>query len=91
MDSLVVSASKETGGYAISRQNNLELHLGCHTCCLIYFTLVCLWVVWTGGRSVDQSDVRSRDYQNSWMGRLPHLLGMGLRLRARRAPLLECA
>ena len=30
--SLVVSASQDTGGYAISRQKNLELHLGCHTC-----------------------------------------------------------
>ena len=30
--SLVISASKDAGGYAISRQNNLELHLGCHTC-----------------------------------------------------------
>ena len=30
--SLVVSASQDAGGYAISRQNNLELHLGCHTC-----------------------------------------------------------
>ena len=26
------SASKDTGGYAISCQNNLELHLSCHTC-----------------------------------------------------------
>ena len=30
IDSLVVSASQDAGGYAISRQNNLELHLGCH-------------------------------------------------------------
>ena len=30
--SLVVSTSKDACGYAISRQNNLELHLGCHTC-----------------------------------------------------------
>ena len=29
-DSLVVSALQDSGGYAISRQNNLELHLGCH-------------------------------------------------------------
>ena len=45
-------------------QNNLELHFGCHTCQLSYFTLVCLWcgrtVSRAGGRSVD---VRSRDYQ----------------------------
>ena len=32
IDSLVVSALQDSGGYAISRQNNLELHLGCHTC-----------------------------------------------------------
>ena len=32
IDSLVVSALQTEGGYAISRQNNLELHLGCHTC-----------------------------------------------------------
>ena len=32
IDSLVVSASQDAGGYAISRRNILELHLGCHTC-----------------------------------------------------------
>ena len=32
IDSLVVSALQDTGGYAISRQNNIELHLGCYTC-----------------------------------------------------------
>ena len=31
IDCLIVSASQDAGGYAISRQNNLELHLGCHT------------------------------------------------------------
>ena len=41
-----------TRGYAISRQNNLELHLGCHTCLLSHFTLVCLWCGRTVGRSV---------------------------------------
>ena len=30
--SSVVSALKDSGGYAISSQNNHELHLGCHTC-----------------------------------------------------------
>ena len=43
------------GGYAISRQNNLALHLDCLTCWLSYFTLVCLWCGRTG--------LRSRDYQ----------------------------
>ena len=60
IDSLVVSASQDAGGNAISRQNNLELHLGCHTCWVSYFTLVCLWCRRTVGRSVG---VRSRDYQ----------------------------
>ena len=32
IDSFVVSALQDAGGYAISRQNNLELHLDCHTC-----------------------------------------------------------
>ena len=31
IDSLAASALQEASGYAISRQNNLELHLGCHT------------------------------------------------------------
>ena len=56
IDSLVASASQYSGGYAISRQNNLELHLGCHTCWLSYlsyFTLVCLWC----GRTVARSGV----------------------------------
>ena len=52
IDSLVVSALQDAGGYAISRQNNLELHLGCHTCWLSYFTLVCLCCGRTVVRSV---------------------------------------
>ena len=32
IDSLVVFALQDAGSYAISNQNNLELHLGCHTC-----------------------------------------------------------
>ena len=32
IDSLVISSSQDAGGYAIFRQNNLELHLGYHTC-----------------------------------------------------------
>ena len=60
IDSLVVSASQDAGGYAISRQNNLELHLGCHTCWMSYFTLICLWCRRTVGRSIG---VRSREYQ----------------------------
>ena len=51
IDSLVVSGLQDARGYAISRQNNYELHLGCHTCLLSYFTLVCLWC----GRTVRQA------------------------------------
>ena len=43
IDSLAASALQDAGGYAISSQNNLQLHLGCHTCWLGYLTLVCLW------------------------------------------------
>ena len=32
IDSLVVFALQDAGGYAISLQNNFDLHLGCHTC-----------------------------------------------------------
>ena len=51
-DSLAASALQEAAGYAIFRPNNLELHLGCHTCWLSYFTLVCLWCGWTVERTV---------------------------------------
>ena len=39
----IVSALQDAGGYAISRQNDLELYLGYDTCWLSHFTLVCLW------------------------------------------------
>ena len=48
-----------------------ELHLGCHTCLLSYFTLVCLWCGRTVGRSVG---VRSRDYQIVYHIFLPMVL-----------------
>ena len=32
INSFVVSALQDAGGYAIFRQNNLELHLCYHTC-----------------------------------------------------------
>ena len=56
----VVSALQDAGGYAISRQNNLELYLGYHTCWLSNLTLVYLWCGRTVSRAVG---VRSRDYQ----------------------------
>ena len=77
IDSLVVSASQDAGGYAISRQNNLELHLGCHTCWMSYFTLVCLWC----GRSVYGHVIT----KFSSMGSLPHFLTYSAPLRAPRA------
>jgi len=52
IDSLAASALQKAGGYAISRPNNLELHLGCLTCSLSYFTLVCLWCGQTVGHTV---------------------------------------
>ena len=70
IDSLVVSALQDAGGYAISRQNDLELHLGYHTCWLSYFTLVCLWC----GRTVSQAGGRFTVtwWPNFLMGRLLH-------------------
>ena len=41
--------SKSPGGHVIS----FQLHLGCHTCWLSYFTLVCLWC----GRTVARSSL----------------------------------
>ena len=32
IDSLAAFTLQDAGGYSISRQNNLELHLGFHTC-----------------------------------------------------------
>ena len=70
IDSLVVSALQDASGYAISRQNNLELHLGCHTCWLSYFTLVCLWCGRTVARAGGQSVYGHVITKFSWMGRL---------------------
>ena len=49
---LAASALQDAGGYAISRQNNIKLHLGCHTCWLRHLTLVFLWRRRTVGRTV---------------------------------------
>ena len=71
IDSFVVSALQDAGGYAISRQNNLELHLGCHTYWLSYFTLACLWC----GRTVVRSGGRVYGHvitEFSWMGRFTY-------------------
>ena len=81
IDSLVVSASQDAGSYATSRQNNLELYLGSHTCWLSYFTLVCLWCGRTVGRSVYGHVIT----KFSRMGSLPHFLTHGAPLRSIRA------
>ena len=73
IDSLAASALQDAGGYAISRQNNLHLHLGCHTCGLSYFTLVCPW--W--GRTVARSVYGHVISKFSRMGGLPHFLTHG--------------
>ena len=65
IDSFVVSALQDAGGYVISRQNNLELHLGYHTCWLSYFTLVYLWCGQTVSRAGGRCTVK-------W---LPNFLG----------------
>ena len=59
---LVVSASQDAGGYAISRQNNLELHLGCHAtvlpCLFVELSYIGMPVVRTDGRSVGRTVTR---------------------------------
>ena len=89
IDSLVVSTLQDAGGYAISLQNNLQLHLGCHTYWLSYFTLVCLWC----GRTVGRAGRWTYSHvitKVSRMSRLLHFLTHGAPLRALRvrAPLL---
>ena len=64
IDSLVVSSSQDAGSYATSRQNNLDLHLGCHTCRLSYF-YIGMPVVRTDGLAVGRCSV-------TW---LPNFLG----------------
>ena len=81
IDSLVVSASQGASSYATSRQNDLEFHLGCHTCWLSCFTLVCLWCGRTVGRSVYGHVIN----KFSPMGSLPHFLTHGA--SRERAPL----
>ena len=79
---MAASALKDVGGYAISRQNNLELHLGCNICWLNYFTLVSLWCGQTVSRALVYGHVITKF---SRMGRLLHFLTNGAPLRALRA------
>ena len=62
---LLFFLSKSLGGHAISFQIKPWAHLGCHTCWLIYFTLVCLWCGRTVGRAGGRCTV-------TW---LPNFLG----------------
>ena len=77
IDSLFVSASQDVGGYAISHQNNLELHLGCHTCGMSYFTLVYLWCRWTVGQWAGGPVYGHMITKFSRIGSLPHFLTHG--------------
>ena len=77
IDSFVVSALQDASGYAISRQNNLELHLGYHTCWLSYFILVCLWCGQTVSRASGRSVYGHVITKFSRMGRLLHFLTHG--------------
>ena len=64
IDSFVVSALQDAGGYAISRQNNLEFSFGSPYLLIELFTLVCLWCERTVSRAGGRAGgVRSRDYQ----------------------------
>ena len=61
IDSLVVSALQDAGGYAISPQNNLELHLGGHTCLLSYLH----WYAFcTDGQLVERAGVKGHVITN---------------------------
>ena len=71
IDYLVVSASQDAGGYAISHQNNLKLPY-----LLSYFTLVCLQCGRTVGRTYGHVTT-----QISWMNGLPNSLTHGAPLR----------
>ena len=82
IDSLVVPALQDAGGYAISRQNNLELYLGSHSCWLSYLTLARLWWGRTDGRTYGH--VITKIFR---MGRLPNFLRYGATLASARVGL----
>ena len=78
---LLFFLSKSPGGHAIFSKQNVELHLGFHTCWSNYFTLVCLRCRRTVGRSVYGHVVT----KFSRMGSLPHFFTLGAPLRELRA------
>ena len=90
IDSLAVSALQDApGSYAISRQTNLELHLGCHWLPYLSIELfyIGLPVVRTGGRAGGQAGGRAYGHVISKfcrMGRLLHFLTHGALLRELR-------
>ena len=63
IDSLVVSASQDAGGYAISSQNNLKLPY-LYVDWVILHLYACGADGRSGGRAVGRAGVWSRDYQN---------------------------
>ena len=69
IDSLVISTSQDAGGYAIFRQNNLELHLGYHTC------YIGIPLLRTYGRTYGHEISKI-----SRISRLPHFLRYGATL-----------
>ena len=86
IDSLAVSALQDApGSYAISRQNNLELHLGCHWLPYLSIELfyIGLPVVRTGGRACGRAYCHVIA-KFSRMGRLLHFLTHGTLLRELR-------
>ena len=84
IDSLVVSASQDAGGYAISRQNNLVSNC-------IWVAIPVDWVIshWyacgANGRMLGRSVYGHVITKFSRMGRLLYFLTMVLRWRATRA------
>ena len=71
-------ALQDAGGYAISRQNNLELHLGCHTWWLSYLHR---YAFGADGRSLGRSTVSLLPNFLGWIDFLTH----GAPLRALHA------
>ena len=80
MDSLIVSASQDAGGYAIFRENNLEFAFGLPIEWVILHWYACGADGRSGGRSVYGHVIT----KFSRMGSLTHVLTHGARLRALR-------
>ena len=90
IDSLVVSALQDAGGYAIFLQNNLKLRLGCHTFNWVIY--IGMPVVLTDGRSSGRAGVKGHVITKiSGMGRWPNFLTIMIRcarFALLRAPLV---